>query len=414
MSTSFAEPLGLEAVSIDELLKAQPRRQRALLLDDCDVFRVLALVGCYRQVEQELIVLAAVAPLGWIRHLLGRPRHVEESEAGTFAVYDGSRLAIEAGLRLADSNLRCGIDRLTVTWNRLFIPVHVCRRLLAIALANDAERSCFMPSRVLDDVSETGKYPGYRIGFSSLRYSGDDGRETLERVDLWAIASQAGLRPVGLVRQLRFSAVAAYVANAVTTFRLFCTMATAISLYRGSLLFSLFWYTLGLMSDTFDGFVARQFNGTTAWGKAYDAYVDMFHNSVSVVALCIYAYARHRYVAAGVVLAGTFLPVAVGRRWIEPDSAAAKIRSGLTRVVIIAVMLPLVLREVGGTTAILALSLLGVVSAYAVSHELGVIRDEVANHACGYWKRPLYVPPRRDTALISAIGHKLKRLWRKP
>jgi phosphatidylglycerophosphate synthase len=247
---------------------------------------------------------------------------------------------------------------------------------------------------------------GYRLGYQELPV-------LKKRVETYLITTDplcTVLAP-GPWHEDNWSRTAAAVAIIFTCVRIPCGLVAASALYCGAFTLAFALYGIGLMTDIADGFVAREWNGTTAWGKKWDGRIDMIFNFVTALGYGSGAIWRWGSMGSAIAPFATCGLVMLGSLpWCQPHSAAAKIRSGVVRMILLTYIMVKLRWMSVDITILIALSLLSV---FGVTHELKVIRDEIRNGERGKYTTPRHRAP----YAYHRITYKLirpfvpKRLW---
>lgn len=159
--------------------------------------------------------------------------------------------------------------------------------------------------------------------------------EFSDRVRMYSLThdqSSSVLRSVAMT-PYRWSPVAMAVAWLFTLARVPLGVVVADRLMHWKLTTALSFYSLGLFTDVFDGWIAREFQGETTAGKHFDPIVDMLFNALSVLGL-VWGLATLRAGVAAVVFPIVFTAglVLISRWWVLPGSGLAKVRSGVIRL----------------------------------------------------------------------------------
>jgi CDP-diacylglycerol--glycerol-3-phosphate 3-phosphatidyltransferase len=140
------------------------------------------------------------------------------------------------------------------------------------------------------------------------------------------------------------------VPNLITAARVPLAGLTFVALIAGRPATAFWFYMAGLATDVLDGMIARSIQGTTEWGKYFDAQVDAMFNGATGIALVVTAGITGAWWRAVVVVA-VFVLFALRLVW-APSGPIPKYFSGFIRIVFFALLI-LGVPEATRTTALI-------------------------------------------------------------
>lgn len=149
-------------------------------------------------------------------------------------------------------------------------------------------------------------------------------------------------------------------------------------------------YVAGIITDVLDGFIARQLNGETAWGKRYDGVLDTAFYWIATIGFVVGGMARgDPLVRAALPLLLVLATLAV-TFWFEPYSEFYKYRSLVNRCWVVWCILPRLAWNESDVTLVVMLGLIGLIGGI---YEWRVTQEEIASGRRGRgWRRSPVAP----------------------